>query len=102
MQQFIFLPLATYTAQMVFVKTFSHQNTAIRLQKSSEVLEEVKPSSAAATETGKASVWKSLLTDTQSNVKLWPLSNSTFPCTSEQMIALKYENICLTGRIAED
>lgn len=80
MQQFIFLPLATYTAQMVFVKTFSHQNTSAAIRKSSELLEEVKPSSAAATEMGKASEWKSLLTDTQSNVKLWPLSNcDTFP-----------------------
>ncbi len=80
MQQFIFQPLATYTAQMVFVKTFSHQDTSVAIRKSSELLEEVKQSSTAAMETGKAPEWKSILTDTQSNVKLWPLSDSdTFP-----------------------
>lgn len=32
MQQFNFLLLATYTAQMVFVKTFSHQNTSVAMR----------------------------------------------------------------------
>lgn len=78
MQQFIFVPLATYTSQMVFVKTFKYlwsnqKNLQNFWRKSNQV--QLLP-----TETGKASGWKSLLTDTQSNVKLWTLSNSdTFP-----------------------
>lgn len=81
MQQFIFLPVATYTAQMVFVKTFSHRNSSGAIRKSSELFRGSQTKFGCCNrDRGKASEWKSLLTGTQSNVKLWPLSNSdTFP-----------------------
>lgn len=53
MQKFNFLPLATYVAQMVFVKTFRHQNTSTAIRLSQLLEEEVKLSSFAVVEPGK-------------------------------------------------
>lgn len=95
MQQFSFLPLATYVAQMVFAKTFRDQNTsaAIRLW---ELLEkEVKLSS-------KRPPSGSLLLPALSHTWSSGLCQTLPPSpSSEKMIAPNYENICVSGNRRE-
>ena len=74
---------------MVLLETFCHKNSNHTFWKSSELLH--KKSNEVQL--------KSPLTDTQSDLTLWPLSNPLPPLFSwGKMIALKYENICLSGR----
>lgn len=69
MRQIILLPLATYTAQMVFAKTFSRKK--LRLQQSGAFLRRFWETSNQVQQERKC-----LLTGAQSNVELWPSSNS--------------------------
>lgn len=77
MQQLCSLPFATYTAQMVFVKTFSCKITSSVFLKSLQNF--WKKSDSAELQRWsreKASEWKSPLTHNQSSVTLWLLSNA--------------------------
>lgn len=71
-QQFFPLPIATYMAQMVFVKTseyfWSNQKVSQTFWMKSKRVQ------LTQTETAKACKWKSPLTAAQSSQRLWPLS----------------------------
>lgn len=99
MQQFIFLPLATYTAQMVFAKTFSHRNTSGAIRKSSELFRGSQTKfSCCNRDRGRppsGSLFLPALNQTWNSGLCQTLIPS--PCTLDKMIALKYENICVTG-----